>query len=422
MTGYSYLLFPAMAFLAMSVLSVEAQENSVQTRTTIQSSAENAPQKNAQTKENAEKRKKRQQYLHKILTLKDPIKSFGQNGYCINCHQDETPAIFEEWVRSPHAIAGVGCADCHVSPKGNPDSVEHFERFFISPIVTPFDCAKCHKDQLRGYTSSAHAHSLKSLQNMKEDDPRYPVIVQFKDDNFARCSGCHGSIVKLTPDNKPDPSTWPNKGAGRSNHDRSHGNCNSCHLGHRFSLQVVRQPDTCLRCHDGENYPEGDIYRHSAHSSLFETLARGELQNDRPGLYLKGKDIGAPTCAYCHMNGGGKGLLNRHDPAWRLPRDLCSPEATLTGNAKNLRKNMKSVCNQCHGGNFTNRFFTHADKQLQQYQKKTVEPMLQKYLEQLSKLTGNDRGKTLKEYSQFLAEGKRYRMNLYMGGHSREQR
>lgn len=420
MNGYSRFFCLGVMFLAMSFNLAEAQAEGTQV-VTAPSSVENAEKKRSVKSEQLEKQREKQKDIQQKLKLKDPIKSFGNNGFCINCHEDETPAIFEEWAKSPHAKAGVGCADCHTSRKGNPDSVKHAERFYISAIVTPFDCAKCHKDQMRDYTSSRHAHGLESLQDMKEDDPRYPVIAQFKDDDFAQCGGCHGVTVTVDADNRPDSATWPNNGAGRINHDRSHGTCSSCHLGHGFSLQAVRQPETCLRCHDGENYPEGDIYRHSAHNVLFETHTDKEGL-DRPGLFLEGKDMVAPTCAYCHMNGAGRGLLNRHNQAWRLPRDLTSPKAPLLGRAEKLRNNMKSVCHQCHGVSFTDRFFTDADKQLKEYQEKSVEPQIAVFLKTLSTLTGEKRKKVLKEYSQFLAEAKRYRMNLYMGRHGRVQR
>lgn len=408
-------------FLAASSFGLAEVRAEEKQALTSQSPAEIGGEEPLAKSEQPGKNNEQHEAVLQKLKLKDPKKSFGINGFCINCHQDETPAIFEEWVKSPHARAGVGCADCHTSPQGNPDSVKHAERFYISAIVTPFDCAKCHKDQMRDYTSSGHAQGLELLKKMKEDDPRYPVVAQFKDDDFAQCGGCHGVTVGVDGENKPDSATWPNKGAGRINPDRSHGNCSSCHLGHRFSLQTVRQPETCLRCHDGENYPEGDIYQHSPHSVLFETLAKGEV-TDRPGLFLQGKDMVAPTCAYCHMNGAGKGLVNNHNQAWRLPRDLTSPKAPLLGRAENLRTNMKAVCNQCHGENFTERFFTDADAKLKEYQEKNVEPQLAVFIKKLSTLTGENRKQALKEYSQFLAEGKRYRMNLYMGRHGRVQR
>ena len=356
------------------------------------------------------------------LEHKDTIKLQGQSDYCLECHKQGTPGIYEEWVNSAHARAGVGCADCHESGKGNIDTFLHAGRFYVQTVVTTFDCAKCHKGQMRDYFTSGHAKSLELLREMEEDDLRYPIVSQYKDDDFRQCGGCHGVEIKVDENGKPDPATWPNSGAGRINPDKSHGSCATCHSGHLFSMSTARQPETCLRCHDGANYPEGDIYRSSLHSVLYETQVDKDVL-DLPGLHLDGKKMGSPTCAYCHFNGAGKGLLSRHNGAWRLPRDLTYPEAPLAPkNSKNLRNNMKSVCNQCHIATVIDRFFENADKELAAYQNNIVEPQLVVYQEKLAASEGEERKDLLKEYSRFLAEGKGYRMNLYMGRHGRVQR
>jgi hydroxylamine dehydrogenase len=353
---------------------------------------------------------------------KDIIKLKGTSAYCLECHTEETPRIFEEWVNSAHGKAGVGCADCHESSKGNDDSFFHAERFYVQTVVTTFTCAKCHKDQMRDYFTSGHAKSLELLKTMKEDDPRYPIVSQYKDDDFRQCGGCHGVEVKVDKDGKPDPATWPNSGAGRINPDKGHGSCATCHPGHLFSMATARQPETCLRCHDGANYPEGEIYRSSLHGILYETQGDKAVL-ERPGLYLDGKTIGYPTCAYCHFNGAGKGLLNRHNAAWRLPRDLTGPEANMAPKrAEKLRNNMKSVCNQCHASSVIDRFFDEADKQLHIYQQDVMTPGLADYKKRLESTEGDERQALLQAYNNFLVEGKRYRMTLYMGHHERVQR
>jgi len=354
--------------------------------------------------------------------FKDQIKVHGQTGQCIDCHQDKTPGILEEWVNSAHAKANVGCQDCHSSQKGEPDTFLHEKKFFIRAVVTPFVCGKCHKDQQRDYFTSGHAKSLELLKEMGEDDPRYPIVSQYKDDNFKQCAGCHGIDVAFTDDHKPDPATWPNSGAGRINPNGSHGNCASCHMTHRFSVTSARQPETCLRCHDGENYPEGDIYRNSVHGVLYETQVDKKVL-ERTGYYLDGEAMVSPTCSFCHFNGSGHGLLTRHNGAWRVPRDLTHPEAPLAPKrAENLRNNMKSVCNQCHASSVIDRFFQDADKQLDAYQMGVMLPGLANYKEKLASVQGEERQALLKEYNAFLSKGKRYRMNLYMGRHGRVQR
>ncbi len=132
--------------------------------------------------------------------------------------------------------------------------------------------------------------------------------------------------------------------------------------------------------------------------------------------------MGSPTCAFCHFNGSGHGLLTRHNGAWRVPRDLTHPEAPLANRSENLRNNMKAVCNQCHSSRVIDDFFTDADKELESYQTNVMEPGLTAYTEKLASTKGEPRKTLLKEYSRFLAEGKRFRMNLYMGRHGRVQR
>ncbi|MBI5559577.1 MAG: hypothetical protein HY885_18295 [Deltaproteobacteria bacterium] len=352
---------------------------------------------------------------------KDTKKLVDKSAHCLECHQDETPGIFEEWVNSTHARAGVGCADCHAGEKSDKSLSPHAGKFFIRTVVTPYICAKCHKEEALDFSASGHARALELLKEMKEDDPRYPVVSRHKDSDFSQCGGCHGVVVSLDENNLPNPATWPGSGAGRINPDKSHGTCASCHMGHRFSVATARQPETCLRCHDGANYPEGEIYRHSLHGVAYETQTDKKLM-DRTGFFYDASQMGSPTCAFCHMNGSGHGLLTQHNPAWRLPHDLTSPQAPLVPRAENLRNNMKSGCNQCHASGVVDRFFADADSKLQEYQKNVVEPKLAEFKQKLSAVKEQDRRQLVDEYSRFLTESKGYRMNLYMGRHGRTQR
>ncbi|OKY75835.1 MAG: hypothetical protein BM485_05725 [Desulfobulbaceae bacterium DB1] len=353
---------------------------------------------------------------------KDPAKLINNSAHCIECHRDDTPAIFEEWLKSTHARVGVGCNECHKANKGEKGAFLHAEKFYISTVVTPVDCANCHKGQYLDYISSGHALSLELLQKMTEDNPRYPVVSLYKDDNFQQCGGCHGVTVTLDDMNIPDPATWPNSGAGRRNPDNGNGNCRTCHLGHGFSAAAARRPETCLRCHDGANYPEGEIYRSSVHGVAYETTV-DKKNLDRTGVYFEGKHMGAPTCAFCHLSGSGQGQTTRHNPAWNLPRNLTSPGVPLANRSENLRNNMKAACNQCHAPAMIDRFFLNADKELARYQKEIVEPQLADFKEKIDSTTKKEKRRhLLQDYSRFLAEGKRYRMNLYMGRHGRTQR
>jgi hypothetical protein len=107
-------------------------------------------------------------------TPRDRAKILGKDGYCIECHRQETPGIFEEWVLSSHARLGVGCNDCHGAYTSDKDSFLHAGRFHIRTVVSPLRCGRCHKEAIRGFGKTAHAKALTNLEEMQPDDLRYP--------------------------------------------------------------------------------------------------------------------------------------------------------------------------------------------------------------------------------------------------------
>ena len=73
---------------------------------------------------------------------RDRAKILGKDGYCIDCHRQETPGIFEEWVLSSHARLGIGCNDCHGAYLSDKDSFLHAGRFHIRTVVSPLRCGR----------------------------------------------------------------------------------------------------------------------------------------------------------------------------------------------------------------------------------------------------------------------------------------
>jgi hypothetical protein len=386
-------------------------------------SAQDSPIKRYQAKI---KKIRRLSEKRKSWRPKDKAKNIDKNSLCIDCHKEATPGIFNEWVDSRHADIGVGCYDCHQAKRDDPDSFRHEERFFISILVTPFDCAKCHKKITREYYHSAHAKALKNLEQMKESDPLYFSLGTSGSRSLAGCSGCHGSKIELEEDGRPTNKSWPNNGAGRLNPDSSRGNCAICHTRHSFSVEGARRPETCLKCHSGKDYPEGEIYWNSPHGILYRQQ-RDEIDLDRPGFFCTVERFKVPTCAICHFNGAGKGLVTRHDPAFRLNRDLNRPDLPLPSlpyfeDVKESRPRMKRVCLQCHAKTLVDNFFDSADQELHRYQVDYVQPNLERFLEGLARKKGSERDRAAKEYMNFLSEVKRYRLQLYMGAHGTEVR
>lgn len=351
----------------------------------------------------------------------DLAKILKQGDYCIDCHRLETPGLYEQWVNSTHARFQIGCLDCHGVSQHAPEAHLHAERFYIRIAVSPAQCSRCHRETGLEAQEDAHSRALLNLEEMPPEDPRYPILAPYRENGFAECASCHGSRVRLEIDRVPAAATWPNSGAGRINPDGTSGNCASCHQGHGFSVADVRRPEACLGCHDGRNYPEGSIFLHSPHGLTFSAKGN-EAPLSTPGFYLDASRYPAPTCALCHYNGAGKGLVTTHRPETRLANILTQPELPARENFEERRQAMTGVCSQCHAASVASRFLEEADRRLGEYQITTVQPELERFQKQLEKTKGKDRDKLLEKLSSFLRDVKEYRMSLYMGEHGRRER
>jgi hypothetical protein len=289
---------------------------------------------------------------------------------CVDCHGQSTPALIEHWKGSIHAEKGVGCYECHQADKSEVDAFEHYG-YSIATVVTPGDCARCHKDVAVEFGRSHHAaggNILHSLDNTLAEvvegarapfDPHSPTPGRNNSGQvngmafaFTGCQQCHGSKVSLLstdgkalnvddfkpgPDGKPTnldavakiqkdqngkpmfhPSTWPNTGIGRINLDGTRGSCSACHSRHDFSPRRARQPENCGKCHLGPDHPQKEIYEESKHGVAYRDLR--EKMNLDARKWILGKDYSAaPTCATCHMSGNmrNNGKIT-HDPGERI--------------------------------------------------------------------------------------------------------
>ncbi len=288
---------------------------------------------------------------------------------CLACHESGSPGLVSHWKGSSHAKANVGCWDCHQAMKGEPDAFEH-EGVWVATVVTPRDCARCHKTEDLQFEGSHHAKAgniLASLDNFLAEtvegsrapfDPHSPTpgkTTAPKVNGFASlqvgCLQCHGSKVALrttdggavtVDDLKPGPDgmptnaaavariardkqgrpvyttgTWPNTGIGRLNLDGSLGSCAACHSRHDFSARRARQPENCGKCHLGPDHPQKEIYEESKHGVAYRDL-KDKLNLDSKSWVL-GKDYSeAPTCATCHVSATVNGLAVTHDPGERI--------------------------------------------------------------------------------------------------------
>ncbi len=316
---------------------------------------------------------------------------------CVYCHKDSSPAIYEQWGGSKHYRGNVGCYECHKAEQGEPDAFEH-EGVYISIIVSPKDCGRCHGREVEEFVQSHHSKGgriLGSLDNTLAEvveGNREFVTPAFPMGNSAAavngCWQCHGSEVKVLEGGKLDPATWPNTGIGRINPDGSEGSCGACHSRHAFSAEQARNPENCGKCHMGPDHPQIEIYNESKHGVAFRAhLDEMNLENEK---WVVGEDYSAaPTCATCHMSATRTQPVT-HDIGLRIswnnrPPVSIRPEvsdAKLGLPGKDIgwekrRANMQDVCVNCHNQNYVESFYLQYDGLLELYHDKFAKPGLE---------------------------------------------
>ena len=288
---------------------------------------------------------------------------------CVTCHADTNAGIVQQWRESRHAARGVGCLDCHQAQPGDADAFEH-DGVLVAVVVTPRDCARCHRTEDEQFERSHHAKAgniLASLDNFLAEtvegakerfNPHAPAgskealaDVNGMASSQVGCQQCHGGKVGLlkkgggsltVDDLKPgrdgrptvpalleqverdaqgapklDPATWPNTGIGRINLDGSLGSCTACHSRHDFSPRRARQPESCGKCHLGPDHPQMEIFQESKHGIAYRDRQQQENLDSRS--WVLGKDYtAAPTCASCHLSANANGGKVTHDPGERI--------------------------------------------------------------------------------------------------------
>lgn len=383
-----------------------------------------------------------------------PRKGFAkQNETCFQCHRALNPALAEEWRSSAHAKASVGCYDCHRAEKTDSDAFEH-NGATIAVIVSPKDCGRCHQNEVDQQKGSHHAKAgeiLASLDNFLGEVVGGPPAVA------VGCFQCHGSTIKVLPNGKFDPATWPNTGIGRINPDGSAGSCSACHTRHRFSKAQAREPGTCGKCHLGPDHPQIEVYQESKHGILWEAN-KDRLNLDRKS-WRPGVDYtAAPSCASCHM-GATRTQPVTHDVgdriSWTL-RPAISTKLNMVvfddlskldvpegqplpkvgderkGNDGKVRKvtqvftwqdgreRMQEVCASCHAGGLVTGFYKQFDDLVDMYNDKFAKPAaaIMAELYKANKLTAAQMDEKLEwtYYELWHHEGRRARHGASMSG------
>ncbi len=228
-------------------------------------------------------------------------------GFCVHCHQQVTPGLFQSWVESKHAKKGVHCMTCHI---------DHQVASEQKAMVFPEKCGECHKKELAEFQKSRHSIGFDRMRIQGE----YLAIPQ--DIRTAFCERCH-SVQKR---------------------------CNSCHTSHRFSLKESRDPDACGCCHLGPDHPHKEMYDTSLHGTIYKIT-----QNpDR-----------APRCITCHMPDG------THNASFGISRGPAGTRSEVVDlrevaiskeEEERRRKEMIRVCTKCHSKRFAREQLENADQ------------------------------------------------------------
>ncbi len=374
---------------------------------------------------------------------------------CVECHSKVTPGHVQDWKTSRHAHVGVSCIDCHSVKADNPMAAQNCPgvkgtKIYVSSLVSPKTCAKCHPSEAKEFSHSGHARAaiqVKSKAGMqalihKIEGRNHPKLSSSPE--ATGCAQCHGTVIKLDKDRRPTKETWPNYGIGDVYPDGGVGNCISCHSGHKFSIAESRKPAACASCHLGPDHPDIEIYNNSMHGHIFNSEGNTWKWDSAPDTWEPG-DYRAPTCATCHMSGIG-GLKSTHNVSRRLKWNLWAPISKLrdggyetaaseyeksgkytkgnplAGNPKGSaagRAEMKQVCKACHTSTHTNNFFAAGDQHVELYN--TYATDAKKMIDDLKKrgLLKKDKWSDAafrKWFHLWHHEGRRMRQGALMGG------
>lgn len=323
---------------------------------------------------------------------------------CVSCHRQVSPGLYRQWNDSQHGQRGVNCLDCHRAGPEDKDGFMHNGQR-VAIIVSPKDCATCHKKEYEEMAGSHHAKGgqiLASLDNLLGEVVGGPAAVN------VGCRQCHGSQVEVGEDGKPTMATWPNTGIGRINPDGSLGSCTACHGRHAFSKAQARTPDTCGKCHVGPDHPQIEVYNESKHGIIYHAgVEEMNLDSDK---WEAGVDYwAAPTCATCHMSAapGEPATHNVGDRiSWTLRPPISKklnlvrfedgdesdipgenaelPEIGATYKGKKVvdvvpwdrrRERMKAVCRACHSRGMVEGFYSQFDNLVYLYNDKFAKPI-----------------------------------------------
>lgn len=253
-----------------------------------------------------------------LLAALVPLAAFALEP-CIQCHLEKTPAAVAQWQGSAHARAGIGCEKCH--------GTDHEKIAKGEVKVTMKVCAPCHDKAFKEHRASRHGMGLHSgwgctrkLGNRKPDECRFchkegdqepfsevqcaRFLKQSAEMEQIGCNYCHSV----------------------------EDSCDSCHSKHATDLKIVRDPNSCAKCHMGPDHPQWEMWQTSLHGTLNASQGRGT----------------GPDCQSCHMPKGSHNVsigITMNSGGIPYPAKKAEP----------ARAEMVQICSGCHAPTFARR-------------------------------------------------------------------
>lgn len=285
---------------------------------------------------------------------------------CVECHENSTPGIVEQYGHSTMAAAEVTCEDCHEVDEDYPDAVAH-EGTFVLGTPTTAMCEDCHQAEVAQFNQSRHAIpayvAYAGSENLTpEQRAAYEAIPE--GGFLADVTRARNSLHALEGPAITRFACESCHNIGKPAADGSIGQCQDCHLRHEFSLEQARKPETCNACHIGPDHPQWEIYQESPHGISYMTGGDDWHWEAEPGT-LTVEDFPAPTCATCHMSGFGA-TGTSHDVGDRLTWFLAAPISERRPAWQDNQVRMQSVCAECHNAEFIDQFYADADLLVEQ--------------------------------------------------------
>jgi hydroxylamine dehydrogenase len=282
---------------------------------------------------------------------------------CVECHQQTTPGIVEQYGHSSMAAAEVACQQCHEVAENYPGAEAH-EGTFVLASPTPNMCQKCHVPEVAQYSQSRHSLpayvAVAGTQDLSAElIEKYQAIPE---GGYAP-SKARNAIAELEGPDMTPFTCFGCHNIGKPAADGSVGQCQKCHLRHEFSLEQARKPETCNYCHIGPDHPQWEIYHESPHGIAYASMGHNWNWEAEPGT-LTVNDFPAPTCSVCHMSGFGTSGTT-HDVGDRLTWYLFAPISERRPSWEDNKVRMQAVCQECHNENFIGDFYAGADKATQ---------------------------------------------------------